>query len=100
MRKASTETSAIIAQLYSRLDAAARLATRIVTDVDVLEEVFWSELADFYFCHGGSMQNKIGWVHDTPGVIHSNESFITSCPLHAVADRQQSEASPFCHPIW
>lgn len=78
LKKASVNSSSIIADLYSHLDVRTRSSTRIVTDLNVLDEVCWSGIADFYFCHGGSMQNKIGWIHDVGGVTHSNASFIAS----------------------
>jgi len=41
-------------------------------------EAAWGEIATFYVCHGGTMQNKIGWMHRIPGFIHSNTAFIHS----------------------
>jgi hypothetical protein len=40
-----------------------------------MEEIGWGGIADFYFCHGGSMQHKMGWIHRVAGVVHSNKSF-------------------------
>ena len=29
--------------------------------------------ADFYICHQGTVQHKIGWTYwNTPGIVHSN----------------------------
>ncbi len=72
---ATAQTGVILDDLVARLPPALRSSVRFVTDVPVTEEVTWASLADFYFCHGGSMQNKIGWLHPTPGVVHSNTSF-------------------------
>lgn len=48
----------------------------ILNGISACEEAAWGKVASFYICHGGSMQNKIGWLHDTPGFIHSNRPFI------------------------
>ena len=78
MARASRGTATIIEEIYPLLEPDVRASTRIVSDVGILEEICWSRIADFYFCHGGSMQNKIAWINDVSGVIHSNSNFIAS----------------------
>ena len=78
MAHANRTTAEIIKDIYPRLEPEVRACTRIVSDIDLLEEICWSGVADFYFCHGGSMQNKIAWINDVSGVIHSNSSFVSS----------------------
>lgn len=50
----------------------------LVSEVSFCEEIMWSGIANFYVCHGGSMQNKIGWVHHVAGVTISNSKFMAS----------------------
>jgi hypothetical protein len=64
--------------LMGRLDAKLKERVQPVSDISACEEIIWSEIADFYFCHGGTMQNKIGWIHGTPGMLVSNSKFIAS----------------------
>ena len=73
---ASSRTRSIIADLFTALPKQLHRAVRVVTDVAVTEEIGWAALSDFYFCHGGSMQNKIGWLHRIPGMMHSNRKFM------------------------
>jgi hypothetical protein len=48
----------------------------ILNDLPVTEEIVFGELADFYVAHGGSMQHKIGWIHEKPGFVHSTSRFL------------------------
>jgi hypothetical protein len=36
-----------------------------------LQQAFvWGSIADFYIAHHGTIQHKIGWLHDLPGIAH------------------------------
>jgi hypothetical protein len=50
--------------------------TVVLNGIDVHDEIVWGCVADFYVAHGGSMQHKIGWIHDVPGYVHSNQQFL------------------------
>jgi hypothetical protein len=39
----------------------------------LFESITWSSLVDFYIAHHGTMQHKIGWIANKPGIIHCNE---------------------------
>jgi tetratricopeptide (TPR) repeat protein len=36
--------------------------------------------ADFYICHHGTQQHKIGWMYDVPGLIHGNAHIAAQNP--------------------
>lgn len=38
----------------------------------ILESVVYSQIVDCYLAHHGALQNKIGWLANRPGVVHSN----------------------------
>ncbi len=38
----------------------------------IAESVVIAEAADCYLAHHGSIQHKIGWIRNCPGVVHSN----------------------------
>lgn len=78
MDKASCSTSDILKEVVSCLSPVDKCATKVISDVSICDEVLWGEVCDFYFCHGGTMQNKVGWVHCKPGMVHSNRQFIQS----------------------
>ena len=77
MRNASIETSKIINDIDRRLPMVVQDSLRHVTDVPVTEEIIWGSSAHFYFCHGGTMQNKVGWLHSIRGVTHTNKKFMS-----------------------
>ena len=66
----------IVDGVFGQLAENLRQAVEIVSGVSVCEEIVWGEAADFYICHGGTMQNKIGWMHRIPGLVHSNAKFL------------------------
>ena len=44
--------------------------------ISACDEITWAAIADFYFCHAGTAHTKIGWVHETPGMIYANRQYI------------------------
>lgn len=88
LAETSTATAEVIDEVMDALDSELREAVRVVSDVSVCEEVAWGATADFYFCHFGAMQNKIGWTQPVPGVVHSAGQFRTAfdATTHVVED--------------
>jgi hypothetical protein len=37
----------------------------------------------YYICHSGTLQHKVGWLHDIPGVIHGPDNLHSSRLWHA-----------------
>ena len=48
--------------------------------LSLLESIDLSALAQFYFCHHGTVQHKIGWIAGCPGVVHSNRRVLEQSP--------------------
>src|ERR1700761_8369009 len=67
-----------MADIVSRLSSVPVTGVRLLNGLTVTDEISWGAIADFYFCHGGTMQNKIGWVHEVNGIVHSNTRFLAS----------------------
>lgn len=42
------------------------------------ESIYLTYFVDFYFAHQGTIQHKIGWTSNKPGIIHSNSRFAKS----------------------
>ncbi len=36
----------------------------------LLQAVVWGSICDFYIANHGTIQHKIGWLHDKPGICH------------------------------
>lgn len=73
---ASTNTSKILDEILTLLPDKIQRDTRIIHNISVCDEIVWGSVADYYFSHGGTMQNKIGWIHNIPGIMHSNSKFV------------------------
>ena len=69
-------SAAIIEDVLARIDAGLHAHVVALNNISACEEVVWGEAASFYICHGGTMQNKIGWIHRVAGYIHSNQTFL------------------------
>lgn len=93
LTRATDSAREIIDAILAEFPAGLGGAVQVVSGVSVCDEIVWGEAADFYFCHGGTMQNKIGWVHDVPGMIHSTSRFLEM--FHARAP--YIEDGPECH---
>lgn len=79
-------SSVIISMVMEMLDD---IREHVVTlnGLGACEEATWGGIATFYVCHGGTMQNKIGWLHRIPGFVHSNLAFMRSiCAAPPVVD--------------
>ncbi len=74
---AVTGSAVIISMILALLDPATRTHVVALNGLTACEEATWGGLATFYVCHGGTMQNKIGWLHRVPGFIHSNLTFLS-----------------------
>lgn len=48
--------------------------------MSVSDSLFLSMKANFYFCHHGTVQHKVGWLANCYGMVHSNTEVIDSKP--------------------
>ncbi|MCW5697245.1 MAG: hypothetical protein KIS96_11015 [Bauldia sp.] len=56
----------LIESVLSLLPSHLRHRVQSVNGISLPDEFGWSELADFYVCHGGSMQNKVALGSQSP----------------------------------
>ena len=64
----------------------------LAVGLSILETLFLGHLANFYFCHYGTIQHKIGWFHSCAGVIHSNSALLEAA--YPVALRSEVAVPP------
>jgi len=86
IKRGAKLSGALIEEVLTQLDPSLRSFVQQLNDISLCEEVAWGQIADFYFCHGGTMQHKVGWIHNIPGVTHSNSRFLTSFQGGVVED--------------
>lgn len=62
----------------------------ILTENDSLySSIYYGQFVDFYICHAGTLQHKIGWIYSIPGIIHLPQAL----PGHARYHMNQTENS-------
>ena len=63
-----------IAELMRSAEAkfGAAVASRIcsISGIDLLSAIAIGGCCDYYICHYGTLQHKIAWVHNIPGMLH------------------------------
>ncbi len=55
--------------------------------------------AEFYICHHGTVQHKVGWFNATPGIVHCNELVTASLPSVWVASKSEVAVRPQYLPV-
>lgn len=58
----------------------------------IWESVLWAGAVDAYLAHHGTLQHKVGWLGNKPGVVHSNPSVLASNNRWVFAIREQGVA--------
>jgi capsular polysaccharide biosynthesis protein len=64
------------AEKISNIIKFADLPIRVIPAIGLplVDSIALTAWVDFYFCHQGTIQHKIGWFQDSiPGVVHSNQ---------------------------
>lgn len=61
-------------QLVERINLKLNLKhnIQILSGKRMDEALLWAKVTDVYFVHYGTIQHKIGWFANKPGVVHSN----------------------------
>jgi hypothetical protein len=74
--KRASDDHKFITTLRRRIEASygAEMRSRFFSTegLDVLDAMSVAGLCTFYVCHAGTLQHKIGWVHDIPGIVHTS----------------------------
>jgi glycosyltransferase involved in cell wall biosynthesis len=94
----SGEIEAVIAALRSGSDPSGAYSLINASGLTILESILLAHAADFYICHHGTVQHKIGWMTDRPGVVHSNPRTLSIDPAPWVALQAGHERAPVYFP--
>ena len=66
------EVSAYIVGLQQALTRKFRNPVVSTSGLNMTDATYIGSLAHYYVCHAGTLQHKIGWVHNSAGIVHSN----------------------------
>jgi hypothetical protein len=101
--RASADTSRAeidaIVEEVSRTSPWSRQLVVNIGGIRLLDTIALAELADAYFCHGGSVQHKIGWTANKPGIIHGPRKLMSKDPISWHSDRLEGAVPPLPLPI-
>lgn len=75
------EIDAIIGELSTNVQSSQLVVN--MGGIRLLDSIALAELADVYFCHGGSVQHKIAWTANKPGIIHTSRTSKEPVSWHA-----------------
>jgi hypothetical protein len=92
---------------HKRLIAAERRAARTITEAlagalpvvslvgrPLFDAVVHAAIADCCFVHHGSLQHKIGWIGNCPGLVHANRTVLTTPMLWEPALTARTDQMP------
>ena len=66
------ESEAIIATVRSRTHLGPHQVLTTIAGMGIVDCIAIAQSATAYLCHVGSIQHKIGWTANVPGIIHGN----------------------------
>jgi hypothetical protein len=62
--------------------------------LEILDTIALAQLVDVYFCHAGTIQHKVGWTANKPGVIHGNRAVLSKKPAKRHTSRIEGGVAP------
>jgi len=81
---AAQKTHALAEQIIRNVhDAVGKLDEKHIYNacgLRVCDSLFLAKHANFYFCHHGTVQHKVGWMSNCHGLVHSNRAVIETKP--------------------
>jgi hypothetical protein len=70
------------------------VAVKSLVGAPLLEAIAWSEAADFYIAHHGTLQHKIGWLANAPGIVHAGDNLERHIERHAAFTAREAGVPP------
>jgi hypothetical protein len=62
---------AVIDEIDTRCGKAFSSRIKNVSGTGLIENLHLAQYCHFYVCHAGTLQHKVGWIYNKPGVIHT-----------------------------
>lgn len=90
------EAAAVAEATKTELNSGQDLV--VAVGLNVLDFVVLADAADFYVCHHGTVQHKIGWLAAKPGVVHTNPRALRRNHGPWVSDQMEDPPSIFYIP--
>jgi hypothetical protein len=89
------EIDAIVDDIVARQTPSESQQMANLAGLGILDCIALAKLATSYFCHIGTVQHKIGWTANIPGMIHANRSaIIYRSPIWYAPERLENAVVP------
>jgi hypothetical protein len=85
---------AAIDTLTRRLEQRCNNPLVVVSGRDLPEAVVLAGRADYYICHTGTLQHKVAWLHNIPGMVHTNRAGLQPGAARWLADQLENGLEP------
>jgi hypothetical protein len=92
------ESEAIIATVRSRTSPGRDQFLTTIAGMGILDCIAIAQSATAYLCHAGSVQHKIGWTANVPGIIHGNRRLSVDEIVSQHASRLENGIAPLVTP--
>jgi hypothetical protein len=92
------ESEAIIATVRSRTCLGRDQFLTTIAGMGILDCIAIAQCATAYLCHAGSVQHKIGWTANVPGIIHGNRRLSIDEIVSQHASRLENGIAPVVTP--
>jgi hypothetical protein len=99
-RSHSSELSKLVQDLKDEISNFGTDQVTVIdgTQADLPTSIFLASHADFYVCHHGTQQHKIGWIYRAPGVIHANRHILETRPTNWTRNQTEDPGAVYFTP--
>lgn len=88
------EITPYISQLQQKLKGQVRSPVVSTSGLRMTNAIYIGKMADYYICHAGSLQHKVGWIHNSIGIVHSNSIGLGRGAARWMARQVENGAEP------
>ena len=94
MRVRERAVGAAIDALTRQLEQRCDNPLVVVSGRDLPEAIALAGRADYYICHAGTLQHKVAWLHNIPGMVHANRVGLRPGAARWLADQLENGRAP------
>jgi len=100
-RNAAEASRREIEELIGQVSRFVRHSQLVVNvgGIRLLDSIALAELVDAYFCHSGSIQHKIAWTANKPGIVHGARRALRSDVATWHSERLEGAEPPLPIPV-
>jgi hypothetical protein len=86
----------IVKNIHQKLQSDVAIYNTV--GCSLYESIIWANSIDFYLAHHGTIQHKVGWLANKPGIVHSNTKVLKSSHHYIENAREKGIKPIYIHP--